>query len=93
MLKSLINTDKKPPIVVNKFSSVIMAQQKIYHTRNVGLPQSNKIITKAKVNDLTLTISKNEKSPFAAAQMPSAVKDTLIPMKTFGFKSKIKEFF
>lgn len=33
MLKSLINTDKKPPIVVNKFSSVIMAQQKIYHTR------------------------------------------------------------
>jgi ASC-1-like (ASCH) protein len=40
MLKSFMSTDKKPPINLNKFSSVNVTQHKIDHTRNVVLPKA-----------------------------------------------------
>jgi hypothetical protein len=54
MLKSLINTDKKPPsIVVNKFSAVTMTQHKIDHTRNVVVPKFNTTFTNSKAKQET----------------------------------------
>jgi len=54
MLKSLINTDKKPPpIVVNKFSAETMTQHKIDHTRNVVLPKFNTTFTNSKAKHET----------------------------------------
>ena len=64
-----------------------------FKTVNSTFTSKTNGLPKSKVNDLTLTISKNENSRLAALLKPSVFKEPLMPMKTFGFKSKMRELF